>query len=63
MSEKYTNFFQSVFDNRTCQRSLIGKDAELQQLTFLAVYDTAFIYKTCKKSRNKVVQRLLIYSF
>nr|XP_022339532.1 uncharacterized protein LOC111134624 isoform X2 [Crassostrea virginica] len=45
MCEKYSNFFQSVFDNRAGQRSLLGKDAELQQLTFLAVYGTAFIYK------------------
>nr|XP_022339525.1 uncharacterized protein LOC111134623 isoform X2 [Crassostrea virginica] len=45
MCDMYTNFFQSVFDNRAGQRSFMGKDAEFQQLTFLAVYGTAFIYK------------------
>ena len=64
MCEKYSNFFQSVFDNRAGQRSLIGKDAELQQLTFLAVYGTAFIYKNCEqKSINKVMKIMFIYSF
>ena len=52
MCKMYTNFFQSVFDNRAGQRSFMGKDAEFQQLTFLAVYGTAFIYKNCKQKRN-----------
>ena len=55
MCEKYTNFFRSIFDKRAGQRSLIGKDVELQQLTLLAVCGTAFIYKNCKqKNENKL---------